>query len=98
MTVRRGKRVNTPHAVLYVGGRGADEPTRFGFIVSKAVGNAVTRNLMTRRLRSIGHELLAGNATGRDIVIRALPGSPEVSWTILHGEICDGLERSASRR
>ncbi|HEY2643059.1 MAG TPA: ribonuclease P protein component, partial [Galbitalea sp.] len=55
--VRRGRRVGTPHALLYVAARASDEPTRVGFIVSKTVGNAVARNLVTRRLRSIGHDV-----------------------------------------
>jgi ribonuclease P protein component len=98
MTVRRGRRVTTPHALLYIAARNADDPTRFGFIVSKAVGNAVVRNLVTRRLRSIGRGVLEFRATGSDIVIRALPGSPEAPWTTLQGEIFDGLERGAGKR
>lgn len=97
-TVRKGKRVGTPHAVVYLASRMSDEPTRFGFIVAKTVGNSVTRNLMRRRLRSVGRDLLLRHATGRDIVIRALPGSPEVSWTTLQREISDGVDRGVSKR
>lgn len=93
--VRRGRRIGTPHALLYVSRTAATSPTRIGFIVSKAVGNAVTRNLVTRRLRSIGHDVVVARPTGTDLVIRALPGSPGVSWTTLQNEILDGLERSA---
>jgi ribonuclease P protein component len=93
--VRRGRRVGTPHALLYVTVKPATDPTRVGFIVSKAVGNAVKRNLVTRRLRSIGHGIVVTRPTGTDLVIRALPGSPGVSWTTLQSEILDGLERSA---
>ena len=93
--VRRGRRVSTPHALLYVSARATTEPTRVGFIVSKAVGNAVNRNLVTRRLRSIGHEIVLARPTGTELVIRALPGSPGVSWTTLQSEILDVLERSA---
>jgi ribonuclease P protein component len=93
--VRRGRRVGTPHALLYVSARATTEPTRVGFIVSKAVGNAVKRNLVTRRLRSIGHEIVLARPTGTELVIRALPGSPGVSWTTLQSEILDVLERSA---
>jgi ribonuclease P protein component len=94
-TVRRGRRVGTPHALIYVARTEADNPTRIGFIVSKTVGNAVTRNLVTRRLRSIGHEVVLVRPTGTDLVIRALPGSQGVSWTTLQSEILKGLERSA---
>lgn len=98
MTVRRGRRVSTPHTLLYIVGRESSAPTRFGFIVSKTVGNSVTRNLLTRRLRSIGREALGIQGTGKDVVIRALPGSPEVSWASLHDEILAGLERGASKQ
>lgn len=96
--VRRGVRIGTPHALLYVAARDSVDPTRFGFIVSKAVGNAVTRNRMTRRLRSIGRMYLTQDDHGVDVVVRALPGSPEVPWDTLRSEIFDGLERSASKR
>jgi ribonuclease P protein component len=86
-----------PHALLYVSQVAETEPTRVGFIVSKAVGNAVKRNLVTRRLRSIGREVVLSQPTGTNLVIRALPGSPGVSWTTLQSEILMGLERSAAR-
>ena len=98
MAVRRGRRVATPHALVYMVAKSSSDPTRFGFIVSKAVGNSVTRNLVTRRLRAIGREALNTHALGEDIVIRALPGSPAVAWASLHDEILDGLERGATKR
>jgi ribonuclease P protein component len=94
--VRRGRRVGTAHALLYVAVRASDEPTRVGFIVSKAVGNAVARNLVTRRLRSIGHDVVLVRPTGTDLVIRALPGTREVAWATLHSEILSGLDRSTN--
>jgi ribonuclease P protein component len=96
-TVRTGRRVTTPHALLYVARREQSDVTRIGFIVSKSVGNAVTRNLVTRRLRAIGHGVVLSRPTGTDLIIRALPGSPGVSWTTLQSEILSGLERSAGR-
>ena len=95
--VRRGRRVTTSHAVLHVLDRHAAVPTRFGFIVSKGVGTAVTRNLVRRRLRAVGHELLPSLTDGRDVVIRALPGCDEVDWATLRSEISDGLLRGGVR-
>jgi ribonuclease P protein component len=89
--------VGTAHAIVYLYPRSSSEPTRFGFIVAKTVGNAVTRNLMRRRLRSIGRDALAFHGFGADIVIRALPGSSEVSWATLHDEICAGIDRGVSK-
>jgi ribonuclease P protein component len=90
--------VGSSHAVVYLLPRPSGEPTRFGFIVAKTVGNAVTRNLVRRRLRSVGRDVLATHAMGTDIVIRALPGSPEVSWANLHDEISASIDRGVSKR
>jgi ribonuclease P protein component len=90
--------VGTAHAVVYLYPRRSGEPTRFGFIVAKTVGNAVTRNLMRRRLRSVGHDVLATHAVGTDVVIRALPGSAEVSWANLHDEIFASIDRGVRRQ
>jgi len=91
--VRRGRRIGTPSAVLHVLDRQVAEPSRFGFIVTKAVGGAVTRNLVRRRLRAVGYELLPLMAHGRDVVVRALPGCDRADWATLHSEIADGLHR-----
>lgn len=96
--VRKGKRAYTPHAVVYLSPRDATESTRFGFIVGKNVGGAVQRNLVRRRLRSIGRDLLATNATGRDVVVRALPGVDQLDWDTLHSEISGAVNGSVGRR
>ena len=93
--MRKGRRRSTEHAVLYFAPRAADEPARFGFVVAKSVGGAVTRNLMRRRLRAIGHELVGRGYGSTDVVVRALPGSEKLSWTTLHEEISTGIERGA---
>jgi ribonuclease P protein component len=95
--VRRGRRQYAPHAVAYLA-RDSSSPTRFGFIVGKNVGNAVTRNLVRRRLRAIGRDLLVTRATGGDIVVRALPGVEQLSWDTLHSEITNVVNGSVGRR
>ena len=96
--VRSGRRLTTPHAVVYFSRTGDSSPTRFGFIVAKSVGGSVVRNRIRRRLRSIGRELLSEAATGADIVVRPLPGSAELEWTTLHTEISEAVHRSVTRR
>ena len=96
--VRRGRRVGTSAAVLHILERPGSEPSRFGFIVTKAVGNAVTRNLVRRRLRAASRDALPMIPTGADVVMRALPGSDQVPWVTLHAEIVRGLDRSVARR
>jgi len=66
--------------VLYTAPIGAGEPSRIGFIVSKAVGNAVTRNLVKRRLREAGALSLQTHGTGLAVVVRALPAAANASW------------------
>ncbi len=46
---------------------------RVGFVVSKAVGNAVTRNRVKRRLRHLATLSLPVTPPGTRIVVRALP-------------------------
>ena len=103
-TVRRGRKSATAHCVVYLrmrnGASGADAssasgpvPARFGFIVSKAVGNAVTRNTIRRRLKAIAHENLESVPSGTDVVIRALPSVVEVGWPILLDEITRVMDK-----
>lgn len=53
---------------------------RFGFIVSRAVGDAVTRNRLRRRYRALARELVDAGGRGQDVVVRALPAVAELSW------------------
>ncbi|HEU0240828.1 MAG TPA: ribonuclease P protein component [Micromonosporaceae bacterium] len=48
-------------------------PSRAGFVVSRAVGGAVVRNRVRRRLRHLIRPRLAALPAGTDIVVRALP-------------------------
>ena len=66
--------------MLYAASIEAGEPSRIGFIVSKAVGNAVTRNLVKRRLREAGALSLQTHGTGLAVVVRALPAAATASW------------------
>ncbi|OCF90676.1 ribonuclease P protein component [Nocardia brasiliensis] len=52
---------------------------RFGLIVSKAVGNAVIRHRVARRLRHMCHQMISELPSDTDVVIRALPGAANAS-------------------
>jgi ribonuclease P protein component len=95
--VRRGRRVAGANTVLYVATRGEQGPSRFGFIVTKAVGNAVTRNLVKRRLRAASVDALEVIGEGTDVIVRALPASAHAGWTTLHTEITEGAGRGAAK-
>ncbi|MCH6468383.1 ribonuclease P protein component [Sinomonas terrae] len=96
-TVRSGVRQGRRNVVLYAALSDDGAPSRFGFIVSKAVGNAVTRNLVKRRLREAGAETLRERPTGVDVVVRALPAASAADWPTLRGDYASAL-RGALRR
>jgi ribonuclease P protein component len=86
-TVRRGARCGRPTLVLHMM-RTDNPPSRAGFVVSKAVGNAVRRNRVKRQLRHLVAVRLAEAPFALDVVVRALPGSGTVAddldqaWTL----------------
>jgi ribonuclease P protein component len=73
-TIRQGVRVGRPTIVVHADNSAADG-VRVGFVVSKAIGGAVTRNQVKRRLRHLAAERLAETPGGTDVVVRALPPS-----------------------
>lgn len=91
--MRGGRRVTTEHAIIYFSARAGAEPARFGFVVSKAVGGAVKRNRLRRRLRAIAFEHVQAGVVGSDIVVRALSGSAELPWASLQREITTAIEK-----
>jgi ribonuclease P protein component len=90
--VRRGRRSASPLAVYYRFDREPAQPARFGFIVSRAVGGAVERNLMRRRMRAVGRQLIDAGARGTDVVVRALPGSAQHDWASLSADMHHALD------
>ncbi|WP_159606126.1 ribonuclease P protein component [Agromyces humi] len=93
--VRRGAKVAGAHTVSYVRSRESGTDARFGFIVSKKVGNAVRRNLVRRRLKAVCHDALVGGVRGVDVVVRALPGAADAEFGTLRSEVLDALARRA---
>ena len=63
-----------------------------GFVVSKAVGPAVTRNLVKRRLRHLARERTALLPRESMVVVRALPGATAASYDELARELDRCLE------
>ncbi|MBQ1074097.1 ribonuclease P protein component [Micromonospora sp. C31] len=62
-------------------------PARAGFVVSKAVGNAVVRNRVRRRLRHLVRERLAALPAGSTLVVRALPAAADASYPRLGADL-----------
>ena len=59
---------------------------KFGLTVGKKVGNAVKRNLVKRRLRSIITDLLPGIRPGYSYVIVAKSGVDAIPYAELYEE------------
>lgn len=82
--------------MLHLVTAGADSgasPVRIGLVVSRAVGNAVHRNQVKRRLRHLLRDRLSRLPAGATLVVRALPGAATASSAELGGE----LDRCLSR-
>lgn len=92
--VRRGKRTAGGLTVVHIQSTDEGAPARFGFIVSRAVGNAVHRNRVRRRLKAVSHSVLVGGLAGVDVVIRALPASAQADWSTLSAEVEQAMHRS----
>lgn len=88
---RAGGRLIVVHA--YRADARADLPPRVGFVVSKAVGNAVVRNRTKRRLRAGIATRLSGIPAGVDVVVRANPAAASATWP----ELDAALERQLAR-
>ncbi len=66
---------------------GTPPPTRAGFVVSKAVGGAVVRNRVKRRLRALVRERLARLPGGTDVVVRAQPSAAARTYPQLAADL-----------
>jgi ribonuclease P protein component len=62
-------------------------PARVGFVVSKAVGNAVTRNRTKRVLRHLVADRLPRIPAGCDLVVRATPAAADATTPELAADL-----------
>jgi ribonuclease P protein component len=96
---RGGRRAGTRHLVLHVAadrtpdGPLGTAPAQVGFVVSKAVGNAVHRNRVKRRLRHLVRERLERLPAGAVVVVRALPAAADASFSTLGRDLDTALAR-----
>jgi ribonuclease P protein component len=74
-----------------------DAAPRAGLVVSRAVGGAVVRHRVSRRLRHLLVPRLASLPAGARVVVRALPPAADASSAELAGDLDSGL-RGALRK
>ncbi|MGD9622119.1 MAG: ribonuclease P protein component [Mycolicibacterium sp.] len=93
-TVSQGKKSVQPDLVVYRRSDQSGEPgPRIGLVVSKAVGNAVQRHRVSRRLRHAARNLIADMDPADRVVIRALPSSCHAISRRLEQELRTALHR-----
>ena len=98
-TVRHGRRQGRRDLVVHAIERDRSEfvvnsdGPRFGLVVSKAVGPAVIRHRVARRLRHICAGLVEALPSETDIVLRALPGAAIADSRELDKQVRSGLTR-----
>lgn len=99
--VRSGGRAGSRTVVIHVARTTDPEPTpappRVGFVVSKAVGGSVVRNLVKRRLRHLMREQLGRVPAGSVVVVRALPAAAAAPAPELRGDLERCLDRVLRR-
>jgi ribonuclease P protein component len=99
--VRRGRRAGRPLLVVHLRSGPPDphapgesvSPSRAGFVVSKAVGGAVVRNKVKRRLRHLMRDRVALLPPGSLVVVRALPGAGDADHAQLARDLDAALQR-----
>jgi ribonuclease P protein component len=95
--VRSGRRAGSRTLVVHLAmPAGPTRPARVGFVVSRAVGNAVVRNQVKRRLRHLAREHLSSLPGAAVLVVRALPAAAEASSEELGADLARCLGRVRS--
>jgi ribonuclease P protein component len=97
--IRGGRRIGRGAVVVHF----LDEPAsastaRAGFVVSKAVGNAVVRNRVRRRLRHLVRPHLSALPAGSLLVVRALPAAAAASFATLGADLDAAVTAARSPR
>ena len=71
-------------------------PARVGFVVSKAVGPAVVRNRVKRRLRHIAREIITDLPGSAVLVVRASPAAAAATYQELSSDLGRCVQRVMS--
>jgi ribonuclease P protein component len=91
--VRRGRRAGSATVVVHRGDDPGGRRPRVGFVVSRAVGSAVVRNRVQRRLRHLVADHLEALPGSAVLVVRALPASAAATSATLAADLDQCLRR-----
>lgn len=87
---RRGRKKTVSGALIVVLKTPDQHPARFGFVVPKAVGGAVVRNRVKRKLRAAA-ATITSDITGCDVVVRATPSASVMTFADWSRELRDAV-------
>ena len=94
----KGRKAPSPGLVLQVLRRDDGGPARFGFTVTKKVGNAVRRNRTKRRLRAAARDVLAEQPIpGADLVLIGRDGTAGRPFEALKSDFRRLLDKLGAR-
>jgi ribonuclease P protein component len=92
--VRAGSRAGRRTVVVHVLRTDATDAPRCGLVVSRAVGSAVVRNVVKRRLRHLMREKMPQLPEGSMLVVRALPAAAGADFAALGADVDAALDRA----
>jgi ribonuclease P protein component len=99
LAVAKGRRAGRPAFLIQALARPAEGPPRFGFTVTRKIGNAVVRNRVRRRLREavrlIGH---SAATPGTDYVLVGRAGALDRSFDRILADLAGALAELGGRR
>ncbi|MEU4741338.1 ribonuclease P protein component [Actinosynnema sp. NPDC023658] len=108
LVVRRGRRAGRSRLVVHVltsstpvvdtaepqsSAQPTLDPSKVGFVVSKAVGNSVVRHRVSRRLRHLVRDRLDALPPGTSLVVRALAPSADADSAELGRDLDAALHK-----
>ncbi|WP_166346188.1 ribonuclease P protein component [Phytoactinopolyspora limicola] len=95
--VRQGSAARAASVVVHVAVTEEPIPAKVGFVVGRAVGGAVVRNTVRRRLRHLMADKVDHLPAGSTLVVRALPRAAGASSSQLAGELDRALSGALRR-
>jgi len=98
LAVAKGKRVGRPSFLIQALERPAGGPPRFGFTVTRKIGNAVVRNRVRRRLKE-AVRLIGRSAAipGTDYVLVGRAGALDRSFDRIIADLAGALAELGAR-